>query len=82
MAIYGGWMATVIIYHKASCNSTGLIPTAPWSVYGIREWSKNIHHSSKNGRNPNGDVANTDNPTFFLSDFDSVLWQKISALYQ
>jgi hypothetical protein len=29
-----------------------------------------------------GDVANPDNPTFALSDFDEVLWQKISALYQ
>lgn len=29
-----------------------------------------------------GNVANPENPTFALSDFDEVLRQKISALYQ
>ncbi|MFV8269775.1 hypothetical protein ACNQGP_07540 [Flavobacterium sp. GT2N3] len=27
-----------------------------------------------------GDVANPDNPTFPLSDFDETLWQKTSVL--
>lgn len=29
-----------------------------------------------------GNVTNPNNPTFTLSDFDEILWQKISALYQ
>jgi hypothetical protein len=52
-------------------------------VYGIRKMIKKHHLLAKKMVVIRmGDVANTDNPTFALSDFDSVLWQKISALYQ
>lgn len=62
-----------------------LIPTAPTDMYmalGKNDQKIYIVPSKKMVVIRMGDVANPDNPTFALSDFDAVLWQKISALYQ
>jgi CubicO group peptidase (beta-lactamase class C family) len=61
-----------------------LIPSAPADMYsalGKNDQKIYIVPSKKMVVIRMGEVANPDNPTFGLSDFDAVLWQKISALF-
>lgn len=62
-----------------------LIPAAPADMFmalGKNDQKIYIIPSKKMVVIRMGDVANPTNSTFALSDFDNVLWQKISALYQ
>ncbi len=62
-----------------------LIPTAPADMFmALGKYDQKIYiiPSKKMVVIRMGDVANPNNPTFALSDFDEILWQKISALYQ
>ena len=62
-----------------------LIPNAPADMYmalGKNDQKIYIVPSKKMVVIRMGDTTNPDNQTFALSDFDSVLWLKISALYQ
>jgi CubicO group peptidase (beta-lactamase class C family) len=85
---YLWWLNGKSSYHlpQSQLQFTGsLIPTAPADMYmalGKNDQKIYIVPSKKMVVIRMGDVANPDNPTFALSDFDAVLWQKISALYQ
>jgi CubicO group peptidase (beta-lactamase class C family) len=62
-----------------------LIPTAPADMFmALGKYDQKIYiiPSKKMVVIRTGNVANPNNPTFTLSDFDEILWQKISALYQ
>ena len=62
-----------------------LIPTAPADMYmalGKNDQKIYVIPSKKMVIIRIGDVAKPDNSTFAISDFDEVLWQKISALYK
>lgn len=85
---YLWWLNGKSSYHLPQSQlqfNGSLIPTAPADMFmalGKNDQKIYIIPSKKMVVIRMGDVANTDNPTFALSDFDSVLWQKISALYQ
>ncbi|MFV8353334.1 serine hydrolase domain-containing protein [Flavobacterium sp. XS2P14] len=85
---YLWWLNGKSSYHLPQSQlqfNGSLIPTAPADLFialGKNDEKIYIIASKKMVVIRMGDVANTDNPTFALSDFDSVLWQKISALYQ
>ncbi|MFV8355007.1 serine hydrolase domain-containing protein [Flavobacterium sp. XS1P32] len=85
---YLWWLNGKSSYHLPQSQlqfNGSLIPTAPADLFmalGKNDQKIYIIPSKKMVVIRMGDVANTDNPTFALSDFDSVLWQKISALYQ
>jgi CubicO group peptidase (beta-lactamase class C family) len=85
---YLWWLNGKSSYHlpQSQLQFTGsLIPTAPADMYmalGKNDQKIYVIPSKKMVVIRMGDIANPDNPTFTLSDFDAVLWQKISALYQ
>lgn len=85
---YLWWLNGKSSYHLPQSQlqfNGSLIPTAPSDMYmalGKNDQKIYIIPSKKMGVIRMGDVANQDNPTFALSDFDAILWQKISALYQ
>ena len=85
---YLWWLNGKSSYHLPQSQlqfNGSLIPTAPADMFmalGKNDQKIYIIPSKKMVVIRMGDVANPDNPTFALSNFDSVLWQKISALYQ
>jgi CubicO group peptidase (beta-lactamase class C family) len=85
---YLWWLNGKSSYHLPQSQlqfNGSLIPTAPADMYmalGKNDQKIYVIPSKKMVVIRMGDVANPDNPTFALSDFDEVLWQKISALYQ
>jgi CubicO group peptidase (beta-lactamase class C family) len=85
---YLWWLNGKSSYHLPQSQlqfNGSLIPTAPADMYmalGKNDQKIYVIPSKKMVVIRMGDVANPDNPTFALSDFDETLWQKISALYQ
>ena len=85
---YLWWLNGKSSYHLPQSQlqfDGSLIPTAPADMYmalGKNDQKIYIIPSKKMVVIRMGDVENPTNPTFALSDFDAVLWQKISALYQ
>ena len=85
---YLWWLNGKSSYHLPQSQlqfNGSLIPNAPADMYlalGKNDQKIYIIPSKKMVVIRMGEVANPDNPTFTLSDFDTVLWQKISALYQ
>ena len=84
---YLWWLNGKSSYHlpQSQLQFNGrLIPTAPADMFmalGKNDQKIYIIPSKKMVVIRMGALANPNNPTFALSDFDSVLWQKISALY-
>lgn len=84
---YLWWLNGKSSYHLPQSQlqfNGNLIPTAPADMFmalGKNDQKIYIVPSKKMVVIRMGDVANTDNSTFGLSNFDRVLWEKISALY-
>jgi hypothetical protein len=70
-------MELVIIYHKSQLQFNGsLIPTAPADMF-MALGKRSIYIILAKMVVIRMGVANTDNPTFALSDFDSVYGKKL-----
>ena len=81
------WLNGKSSYHLPQIQlqfNGNLMPTAPVDMFmtlGKNDQNINFIPSKKMVVIRMGAAANPDNPTFVLSDFDTVLWQKISALF-
>lgn len=84
---YLWWLNGKSSYHLPQIQlqfNGNLMPTAPVDMFmtlGKNDQNINFIPSKKMVVIRMGAAANPDNPTFVLSDFDTVLWQKISALF-
>lgn len=84
---YLWWLNGKSSYHLPQIQlqfNGNLMPTAPADMFmalGKNDLNINFIPSKKMVVIRMGAAANPDNPTFVLSDFDTVLWQKISALF-